>query len=279
MLNAEPGAHGHAHGFLETDFLLSTLHLPITMMKLVARLARVGVALLVDRPATNPHVSITCASRRALTTTVVLAVLGTLLPRPTLDGQAMGPAPTPASVAPALSPGDAVRITVWRKPELSGEFVVAASGSVSHPLYREVNVVGVPLAAIEERLRAFLTKYEANPQFVVEPLLRVAIGGEVRLPNLYTLAPEVSITQAVALAGGRTEGGRRDRLLLLRENREIIIDLRRPSAEWSRMPIRSGDQIIVERERAVFRDYVAPTISVLGATAAIISVILYNRNE
>ena len=44
------------------------------------------------------------------------------------------------------------------------------------------------------------------------------------------------------------------------------------------MRIQSGDQIVVEQDRAVFRDWVAPIIGVMGAIASIVSVILYNGN-
>jgi hypothetical protein len=42
------------------------------------------------------------------------------------------------------------------------------------------------------------------------------------------------------------------------------------------MLVRSGDQVVVERESRPW-DTVGPIVSVLGATAAIVSVILYNR--
>jgi polysaccharide export outer membrane protein len=176
----------------------------------------------------------------------------------------------------ALNPGDVVRITVWRKPELSGEFVVGSDGTVSHPLYRGVRVTGIPIETVEARLREFLTTLEANPQFVLEPLLRIAVSGEVRQPNVYTLRPEISLAQAVAIAGGPTERGRRDRVRLLRQNHESVVDLRRADGAGAGMPVRSGDQILVEQRRAVFRDFIAPAVNVLGATAAIVSVILYN---
>src|SRR5829696_4609079 len=56
--------------------------------------------------------------------------------------------PAPASAqeprAPAaqavLTPGDSVRIEVWRKPEFSGDFVVAPDGTITHPLFRSVRV-------------------------------------------------------------------------------------------------------------------------------------------
>ena len=184
--------------------------------------------------------------------------------------------PTSVTNGVALNPGDVVRITVWRKPELSGEFVVAGDGTVSHPLYREIRVTGVSLVAVESRLREFLGKLEANPQFVVEPLLRVAVSGEVRTPNLYNLRPETSLAQAVAIAGGPNERGRRDRVLLMRQNQQLTVDLRRADVGGAAMPVRSGDQILVEQQRSLFRDFIGPMVNVLGATAAVVSVILYN---
>lgn len=186
------------------------------------------------------------------------------------------PAPATAGGGIALNPGDVLRITVWRKPELSGEFVVAGDGTVSHPLYRDVRVTGIPIEAVEARLREFLMKLEANPQFVVEPLLRVAVSGEVRQPNMYSLRPETSLAQAVAMAGGPTERGRRDRVVLMRQNQQLVVDLHRADATGAGMPVRSGDQIVVEQQRAVFRDVIAPVVNILGATAAVVSVILYS---
>ena len=181
--------------------------------------------------------------------------------------------------AGALNPGDVVRITVWRKPELSGEFVITADGTVSHPLYRDVRVTGLPLDAVDARIREFLGKLEANPQFVIAPLLRVAVGGEVRLPNLYTLGPETSLAQAVAMAGGPTDRGRRDRVRLIRQDREMVVDLRRADALGAGMVVNSGDQIVVERRRELYRDVLSPVVSVMGATAAIVSMVLYWRNR
>lgn len=177
---------------------------------------------------------------------------------------------------PVLSPGDSVLITVWRKPELSGNFVVSADSSIAHPLYRSVKVAGLPLPAAEARMRTFLEQYEASPQFVMQPLLRVAVGGEVRQPNLYSVPPGTSLEQAIALAGGPTERGK-DRVRVVRREQAFTIDLRRPTASSARMAVRSGDQIIVERDRALFREVVTPVLTILGATAAIVNV-LVNSN-
>ena len=117
-----------------------------------------------------------------------------------------------------------------------------------------------------------------NPEFVVEPLLHVEIGGEVVRPNLYTLRPETSVADAVALAGGPTDRGRRDSVRLLRDGGQMVLDLTKPQAGMASTPIRSGDQILVDRKRAVFRETLGPIITVAGATAAILNVIL-RRNR
>ena len=176
-----------------------------------------------------------------------------------------------------LRPGDAVRVTVWRKPEMSGEFVVAPDGGLRHPLYRAVSVGGIPISAAETRLRAFLATLESSPQFVFEPLYRVLVAGEVDQPGILLIDQGTLIVQAVAVAGGTTDRARTDRVRLLRAGEVITIDLTKPEQGTAQLPIRSGDQIFVDRRSTVFRDYVLPIISVAGATAAILNVFLRSK--
>ena len=173
-----------------------------------------------------------------------------------------------------LAPGDLVRIEVWRQPEFSGDFTIAGNGSIRHPLFREVRVAGIPLAAAEENLRTFLRKFESSPQFVLTPLFTVAVGGEVNEPNLYNLPPELTVAEAIARAGGPTDRGRLDRVRLLRNGRETRLDLTRPDVELARMPLRSGDRIMVSRRANIWREYIAPAASVTAAVASIVNALL-----
>jgi len=215
------------------------------------------------------------ANAGAISLVLILMTLAILSPSRLTSQSPLAPSADAAATA-VIRPGDAVRITVWRKPEYSGEFIVTGDGTLTHPLYRRVVVTGVPLATIESRLNDVLKQYEANPQFVVEPLLRVAVGGEVRTPNLYSLRPETSVSEAVALAGGTTDRGRTDRVILIREGRRSMIDLR-GAQQPAATPIRSGDRLVVERAVSTMRDIVGPTVVVLGSIAAIANVILYHR--
>jgi protein involved in polysaccharide export with SLBB domain len=180
-------------------------------------------------------------------------------------------AQTAAADSAFLRPGDLIRVVVFRQPDLSGEFTVSPDGTIQHPLLREVSVVGVPRSVIRERLRTALSRYERDPAFVFDFLYRVAVGGEVRLPNLYNLIPETSVGQAVAVAGGTTEFGRLERVIVLRDGQEITLNLRDPSQAGTR--VRSGDQIRVPRRSNVLRDVITPFAAVVAAIAAVIGVV------
>lgn len=173
-----------------------------------------------------------------------------------------------------LAPGDSVRIVVWRKPEFSGDFVVAPNGTITHPLFRSVQVGGVPYATAEANLRRFLARFEENPEFVMEPLIRVAISGEVGRPQVFAVRPETSIAEAVARAGGTTEEGVRNRVRVLRldpggQQSQLIVNLSDPTGASSRIPVMSGDQIVVDKKKNFMREVLLPTLGVIGSIASL----------
>jgi polysaccharide export outer membrane protein len=172
-----------------------------------------------------------------------------------------------------LVPGDLVRITVWRQPELSGDFRITANGAIAHPLYQSVDVRNVPLADVAARLREFLTKFTNDPQVVVEPMLGVAVGGEVRTPGLLTVPLGTTVSQAIAQAGGLGDQANLKKVRLVRGNQQQMIDLADLRVNRGALPVESGDQIFISRRSSTFRDLIGPIASVLGAGAAIISVV------
>jgi protein involved in polysaccharide export with SLBB domain len=176
-----------------------------------------------------------------------------------------------------LRPGDMVRLAVFRQPELSGDFAVSSDGTLQHPLLSEVRVVGTSRAVIRERLREALARYARDPSFVFDFLYRVTVTGEVRLPNLFTLSPETTLGQAVASAGGITEFGRLDRVRLVRDGRETIVNLQSPDPAVASMRIHSGDQIRVPRRANMLRDFLGPFAAIVGAAAAIATVAGVNK--
>ena len=181
--------------------------------------------------------------------------------------------------AQGLAAGDQIRITVWRKPEMSCDCTVAGNGTIIHPLYRDVQVIGVPLTTVEERLRTFLARYEQNPQFVIQPLVKIVVGGEVRTPNIYSVPPETTIAQAIAIAGGQTDRGNLREVKVIRDRNEIKMDVSRPDSDAGVLQIRSGDQVLVGRRGRSALDYLGPVTSSIAAVAAIISIFVAASNS
>lgn len=173
-----------------------------------------------------------------------------------------------------LRPGDAVRISVWRKPELSGEFVVASDGSVADPFYSAVRVADVPFSTADARIKEYVATIEASPRVLVEPLFRVTVGGEVRQPSMYTLRRETSVAQAVAQAGGVTPNGKMENVRLTRGGEIYRVDLSDPASPLAHSPVQSGDEIMVSRQYNLFREYIAPSASILAAAGVILNLIL-----
>ncbi len=180
--------------------------------------------------------------------------------------------------ATMLSPGDSVRIVVWRKPEMSGDFIIAPDNTISHPLYRAVRVGGVPFTSAEANVRTFLARFEQDPQFVIEPLVRVAVSGEVGRPQVFAVRPETTIGEAVAQAGGPNQFGKRDHVRVLRKDaaggqRELIVSLLEPTGSAGMLRVHSGDQIVVDRKKSFFREVFLPALGVLGSAASIYLVV------
>ena len=169
----------------------------------------------------------------------------------------------------SLRPGDMVRIQVWRQPEFSGEFFITETGHIGHPLYRSVHAVRRPIGQVEERVRLFLTQFESEPNFVMESFVQVAVGGQVRQPDVHPLRPGTRMIEAVAQAGGITDQGRLDQVILRREGIQYHLDLTDSASQHRNIRIASGDEIVVQRRRSVMREYVLPVISVIGSIASI----------
>jgi protein involved in polysaccharide export with SLBB domain len=199
----------------------------------------------------------------------LLLALGLALHGAPLRGQNAGA----TTEAATLQPGDSIRLTVWGEPTLSGGFIVTPDSSIGHPLYREVKVAGIPIPQVRQRIHQFLARDKKEVDFVVEPIFRVLVGGEVRQPSVYAVPMATTVAEVVSLAGGPTERGRLNKVRLLRGGRAVHLDLNDPSLSDATRPVHSGDRITVGRSGNFFRDVIGP-LSSLSALAVSFAVLL-----
>ena len=107
-----------------------------------------------------------------------------------------------------LGPGDKIRLTVFRHTDLSGQFEVDGEGFFAMPLVGQIRSAGLTPRTLENEIEDRLKSggYLVNPQVSVEVMnyRPFYIIGEVTNPGSYQYVNGMTVTNAVALAGGFT---------------------------------------------------------------------------
>lgn len=122
--------------------------------------------------------------------------------------QAASSGPVSAEAAAGrLAPGNKIRLNVFGEEELSGDFEIDNTGSLSLPLVGEVPASGLTPRELERKITATLEKgYLVNPRVSIEVLnfRPFFILGEVNKPGSYPYVNDLNVINAVAMAGGYT---------------------------------------------------------------------------
>jgi len=168
---------------------------------------------------------------------------------------------------PGLHPGDAVRVEVWREPDLTGEYTVDQNGVVVFPLIGERRVTGISGDSLERRLAKDYREYLESPSVNVTVLRRISILGQVHQPGLYPVDLTMNVTDALALAGGLSPLADRKKIQLVR-NGQVVTDRLGAGTALASTVIRSGDQIVVEQRSWLSRN-VGVVTAALGAIVTI----------
>lgn len=114
---------------------------------------------------------------------------------------------TTRDIVYVLGSGDRIRVIVFDEPDLSGEFEVDGTGVVSLPLIGKTTAKGLTLREFEDEVATALRDgYLRDPRVSIEVLnfRPFYIIGEVQNGGEYDYVPDMTVLNAVALAGGYT---------------------------------------------------------------------------
>ena len=106
-----------------------------------------------------------------------------------------------------LDSGDQLQVTVFGQPDLSGEFFVSDTGTVSMPLLGTIPARGRGVDELESAIVARLADgFLVNPDVSIQVLefRPFFVLGEVRTPGQYPYQPGMTVLTAVAMGGGFT---------------------------------------------------------------------------
>jgi polysaccharide biosynthesis/export protein len=171
-----------------------------------------------------------------------------------------------------LRPGDAIRLRIWREPELSGEFAIDQRGRVVLPRIGELAATEMTPDELEDRIRTSFERYLRNPSIEITMLRRINILGAVRSPGLYPLDPTMTLGDALAAAGGILPNGRQDRVEIIRDDVRVATHVTGDTRIFD-LGLGPGDQLYVpERAWASRNAAVIATVAstVIGATVSLI---------
>ncbi len=146
-----------------------------------------------------------------------------------------------------LGASDQLRVTVFGEPELSGEYVLDGTGTVSLPLVGDVQALNLTVREFQSAVEArYADGYLREPRVNAEVLnyRPFYILGEVRQPGEYPYTNGLTVLNAVATAGGFTYRANESFILIkgAEDSTEFRVKLD-PST-----PILPGDTIrVVER--------------------------------
>ena len=167
--------------------------------------------------------------------TLAIGLLATLAacPKPT-SSEYLRWAQMPYTGAPTdqLGVGDEFSIRVYQEPDMSGEHVVSATGTLNFPLIGDVVVLGRDCGAIESEISArladgFLRRPSVSCQVVKVNSLAVVVSGDVGTPGVYSYSPNLTVVEAIAMAQGLTASAANDRVVVTRvidgQQHEIVV--------------------------------------------------------
>jgi polysaccharide biosynthesis/export protein len=143
-----------------------------------------------------------------------------------------------------LDSGDKLRIVVFGQDTLSNNYTVDAQGQVSLPLIGAVPARGLTTAQLSASIASRLKQ-----SFIRDPSVAVEIEtyrpffvlGEVTFPGQYPYVPNMTIENAVAIAGGFTPRASKDKVTVTRKIQGVPARYSLPL----RVPVRPGDTITV----------------------------------
>jgi len=153
--------------------------------------------------------------------------------------------------AQEINPGDGVRITFLDiTDDISGDYYVQPDGRLQLPFVGIFNTNSKDFYQIRTEIVDRYDSLYRNPELTVLALFRVNILGEVGKPGYYFVTEEENLTGILALAGGVTGEANLDNVYIVRDDREIELDVENIIEGGNAVTdfgLKSGDQIYVPR--------------------------------
>ena len=168
---------------------------------------------------------------------------------------AVAHAQTPAPDTYRVGPGDKLRISVYKEPTASLDAVqVRPDGKITMPLIGDIQASGHTSDELRDSVATALKTYMTNPSVTVIVLEATAstvyVLGEVNHPGTVPITSNMTVLQALAVAGGLKDFADAKNIRILRKGVTGTQTIRfnykdAVKGEGSNPAIKAGDTIVV----------------------------------
>ena len=163
---------------------------------------------------------------RACMRMAIVILLLAVMPIPLYAEEKKSPAPVAAPAAGPetgyqIGPGDVLNIEVWKDPVLTRLVAVLPDGKIAFPLIGEIVAEGRTISQLKKEIEGRLARYVQDAVITVEVRqmnsLHIYVLGRVNNPGRFILSANVTILQALAIAGGPNAFANRAQIRIFRE--------------------------------------------------------------
>jgi polysaccharide export outer membrane protein len=120
-----------------------------------------------------------------------------------------------------IGPGDVLSIDIWKEPELSKQVTVRLDGNISMPLVGDLQAAGFSCSELRDQLtekyKGYVEVAEVSVTLVQSLSAKIYILGHINKPGEYPLQKNMTILQAISLAGGLGQWADTSRIRLIRK--------------------------------------------------------------
>ena len=121
-----------------------------------------------------------------------------------------------------IGPMDILEIQVWKEPDFSRQVLVRPDGKITLPLVGDIPASGMNTMGLKALLSEKLENFVSNPEVTVIVLdsrsKNFYIIGKINRPGTYPLNPDMTVLQAISVAGGLAEWADKDSIRIIRKS-------------------------------------------------------------
>jgi polysaccharide biosynthesis/export protein len=141
-----------------------------------------------------------------------------------------------------INPSDTLELTFALTPEFNQTVTVQPDGYITLRVVGDLPAEGQTLPELTESIKTAYSKILQDPQITVDPKdfekPYFTVGGQVGKPGKFDWRADVTLTQAIAIAGGFTDASKHSQVLLFR----------RVSDQWTEARIINVKKMMTSRD-------------------------------